>query len=407
MDVGDLALWLLVLVAVHGLLVFHVAWVGLVKTRRWLMGRRNSFRDPGPGFALAGAPPSVAFLVAAHNEERTIGPCIESILAQTVPSSEIIVIDDASTDGTASVVERYRARGVRLIRLMANRGKTSAIEIGLEATRARFVAITDADSLVDARYLEHVLPHFEDAEVAAVAGRVDSLPQSWVTAARQVEYMIAIEVDRHAESEMSALLVLPGVSTTYRTSVLREMGFERDTIAEDIDLTFRLHRAGRQMRLERDATVRTSDPLTLKDYYRQVRRWDNDFWLTIVKHRAMIGRTRFGIVSFPLTAAATLVHSVIVLGVPLYLLVARPGMLPYYIIGQLAWDAALAVTAALLYRRWDVLWACASRYPTRVLSRISSPWAFARVLAGKPLRTWRKLERRSTASLQLQQAMAR
>lgn len=393
-DTFDTLLYVTVVFATLGPLVFHggvLGWTTLVRRLR-RQGAAAPTRAPPP------TPPlTLAYIVPVYNDARTIGPCIESILAQTRRPDEIIVVDDGSTDPSAPIVASYRHRGVRLVQLERNSGKTSAIEAGLRVCTSDLVAITDSDSLVDPRYVEETIRAFADPDVSAVAGDIESLPHTWVTAARQVDYMMNLKVQKPAEERIGCLFVLPGVSTTYRRCVLLKMGFERDTIAEDIDLTFRLHAARLAMRFNPRALVRTSDPPTLTSYFRQIVRWDTDIWTVVLKHRRQLGRSAFGTVGFPLMMLFHVASMLLVLGVPIYLAFTWPRALPFYYLWQVIWDGAIAAIAALIYRRKDVLWATLSRFPTRVLARIATLVALGRILVGRPLRAWTKLERRTTA----------
>ncbi|HEV6953789.1 MAG TPA: glycosyltransferase, partial [Promicromonospora sp.] len=67
-------------------------------------------------------PPLVSIILPVHNDETWIGNALDSCLRQTNEQFEVICVDDASTDGTAAVVEGYQARDerVRLIRLEQN-----------------------------------------------------------------------------------------------------------------------------------------------------------------------------------------------------------------------------------------------------------------------------------------------
>lgn len=391
---GNLLLFVLILLATSGLTLLHLLIaVGVSGYRRLRHGKQPVRVDEpeAPGT-------TVAFLVAVYNDELTIGPCVESILAQTRKPDQVIVVDDGSTDRTPEVLEGLRARGVTVVRMPQNGGKTRALEQGLQHVTSELVAITDADSIVHADYLKHMVPRFNDAEVAGVGGAVESIPHTWVTAARQVEYLITLKIDRRAEDEMGALLVLPGVSSTYRTRVLREMGFEHDTIAEDFDLTFRMHKAGHKLSMEARALVYTSDPPTLKAYQRQLVRWYTDLWITVGKHRDMWGRKVFGAIEVPWLALNMIVYSVFVLGVPVYLLIVAPERLPVLLVWELLADLALTLIAFAVYRRGDVLWAALSRFPTRFIARWTTLWTLGRVLAGRPGKAWAKLERRGTAA---------
>lgn len=87
-------------------------------------------------------------VVPAYNEERTIGSVLKDIecvdLSAFRVTKEVIVVDDGSTDTTASVVERA-GRGVRLIRCARRGGKGSAVRMAIEHSDADFVIIQDAD----------------------------------------------------------------------------------------------------------------------------------------------------------------------------------------------------------------------------------------------------------------------
>ncbi len=90
-------------------------------------------------------PPLVSVLMAAYNAEAFIRSALDSLLEQTLRDIEVIVVDDASTDATAGIVEASDDPRVRLIRLPVNRGVATARNAALQAARGRFVAIMDAD----------------------------------------------------------------------------------------------------------------------------------------------------------------------------------------------------------------------------------------------------------------------
>jgi glycosyltransferase involved in cell wall biosynthesis len=86
----------------------------------------------------------VSIIVPAYNEENTIEVVLSRLLkvCQSLPSCEIIVIDDGSTDGTAERVERFRS--VRLVR-QKNQGKGAALRTGLRVSKGNIIVIQDAD----------------------------------------------------------------------------------------------------------------------------------------------------------------------------------------------------------------------------------------------------------------------
>lgn len=91
----------------------------------------------------------VAVIIPVHNGEKTIGRALASVLTQTHTHLEVIVVDDASSDGTAAAVERVGDDRVTLIRLTTNVGHSEARNIGMRAARSAFISYLDADDWWD------------------------------------------------------------------------------------------------------------------------------------------------------------------------------------------------------------------------------------------------------------------
>jgi glycosyltransferase involved in cell wall biosynthesis len=107
------------------------------------------------GEPRAAAEPSVAAVIPVYNGAAFIADAIESVLAQTHPVAECIVVDDGSTDATAEVARAFGDR-VRLIQ-QANAGVSAARNRGAAASGARYVAFLDADDAWAPRKLERQL----------------------------------------------------------------------------------------------------------------------------------------------------------------------------------------------------------------------------------------------------------
>src|SRR5690242_11942220 len=85
-------------------------------------------------------------IVPVRNGVRFIREGIDSALQQLAPDDEIVVIDDASTDGTLSVLNRMQDRRIRVL-AGSGRGVSSARNIGLAAASGTFIAFLDHDDL--------------------------------------------------------------------------------------------------------------------------------------------------------------------------------------------------------------------------------------------------------------------
>jgi len=111
----------------------------------------------GPATSIVGSAsaPLVSLCVSAHNYGRFLAACIDSILAQSYPGIECIVVDDGSTDETGEVLARYADR-IRIERHAVAQGQLAAMVTGFRLAQGQFVSFVDAD---DYLYPDFVLAH--------------------------------------------------------------------------------------------------------------------------------------------------------------------------------------------------------------------------------------------------------
>lgn len=99
--------------------------------------------------------PDVSVVIPCYRCSATVGRAVASVFAQSQPPLEVIVVDDASNDGTAAVLEQLaREPRVRVISLARNGGAAAARNAGWDAARGEFVAFLDADDAWHPRKLE-------------------------------------------------------------------------------------------------------------------------------------------------------------------------------------------------------------------------------------------------------------
>lgn len=116
--------------------------------------------------------PDVTFVIAAYNAERFLRRSVESALAQTGLTVEVIVVDDKSSDQTLAVAQSLASETVRVIALAKNRGPGGARNAGFAAARGRWIAVLDADDTVMPGRLARMIALAEDRGAVAV---VDNL----------------------------------------------------------------------------------------------------------------------------------------------------------------------------------------------------------------------------------------
>ena len=118
--------------------------------------------------------PLVSVIVPAYNEARTIGEIIAQIRSAPLGlPREIIVVDDASRDATATIVETLAGHGdgdLRLLRHPVNRGKGAALRTGLTAARGDIVVVQDADLEYDPRDYPRLLEPILEGHADVVFG---------------------------------------------------------------------------------------------------------------------------------------------------------------------------------------------------------------------------------------------
>ena len=239
------------------------------------------------------ARPRIDVLVAAYNEAPVIARTVASLLASRGVDARVIVVDDGSIDGTGDEVQAAFGSDprVRLAR-KPNGGKASALNLALSMSDAAVVVGVDADTQLAPDALALLARWFADPAVGAVAGNVKvGNRRNLVTRWQSVEYVTSQNVDRRAMSRLNAITVVPGAVGAYRAEALRAVGgYRSDTLAEDMDLTWRLRRAGWTLVNERDARAYTEAPETLGALFRQRFRWSFGTLQCLWKHRSALFR---------------------------------------------------------------------------------------------------------------------
>ncbi len=102
--------------------------------------------------------PLVSVIVPAYNTASVLLECVESILGQTYPRIEVIVVDDGSTDGTAGLCESLVARDQRIkVFHGKNRGQAFARNLGVKKSKGEYIAFVDSDDVVAPIFIEALM----------------------------------------------------------------------------------------------------------------------------------------------------------------------------------------------------------------------------------------------------------
>lgn len=223
--------------------------------------------------------PAVTLLIAAYNEEESIGRTLSSVAALDYPGSiTTIVIDDGSTDRTREVVEEAAAAraDVRLLRA-EHGGKAAALCVGLAEVATEYVVTIDADTWMHRQSLKRLMSRFvsDPSNTAAVAGcvLVRNSRENLISRMEEWDYFLAIASVKRQQALYQGTLVAQGAFSAYRTDAVREVDGWPTVIGEDIVLTWALIEAGYRIGFEPTAASFTDVPVTLASFARQRKRW--------------------------------------------------------------------------------------------------------------------------------------
>ena len=129
--------------------------------------------------------PAVTVLVTVYNGSRYVAESVGSVLAQTMPNFELLIIDDASTDHSLKIVREFEDPRIRLLVHEKNRGIHDTLNHGMAEAKAPLMAIMDQDDIAQPTRLERQLEHFSNNPNMLVCGTAietfgDNPGPSWV-----------------------------------------------------------------------------------------------------------------------------------------------------------------------------------------------------------------------------------
>lgn len=194
---------------------------------------------------------SIACLVPAHNEARSIAKTIETLLAQSTPFDLIVILSNGSTDATVDIARTYESQGVVVEDLpKLEHKKVSALNFGWAkyCRDASLVVTVDADTELEPDAVDKWMKEFEDILLAGSQAKFTMRGKNLLTRLQKAEY--ALGIDRSLKRKKTTILA--GASSCYRNRYLkrvmesdeREGPWSYDSAVEDFELTYRLRAMG-------------------------------------------------------------------------------------------------------------------------------------------------------------------
>jgi cellulose synthase/poly-beta-1,6-N-acetylglucosamine synthase-like glycosyltransferase len=287
--------------------------------------------------------PPVSVLAPAFNEEANVVENVRSLLMLDYPNFEVILINDGSRDRTLGrLVDAFdlrrsarcfeytlRCKPVRgiyespiypnlVVVDKENGGKADALNAGLDVSFYPLFCAIDADSILEPDALLRLVRPFIDAPGVTIAaggvvrvangceihgGRVHQvrLPVRALPLIQIVEYLRAFLFGRMGWSTGNTLLVISGAFGLFeKRAAVQAGGYATDSVGEDMELVVRMHRQRREQRqpyrigFVPDPICWTEVPVSFRVLRRQRTRWQRGLIDTLIRHRTMIGRPRYG-----------------------------------------------------------------------------------------------------------------
>ncbi len=242
--------------------------------------------------------PSVTIVVPCFNEERTLAGTIKSLLALEYPRTKlsILVVDDGSRDGTLAVANNFKNNKQVEIVSKENGGKYTALNLGIEHSKADIIGCLDADSSVATDALIESVKRFEsDPSIMAVVPvmKVQN-PRNLLELMQAVEYTFGIFYKKMFDN-LSAISVLPGPFSLYRKEVFEKIGpFKHAHNTEDMEMAWRMHAHHLPIANAHTAVVYTKVPSTVRALIKQRSRWSQGFLDNSKDYHKMYFNPQFG-----------------------------------------------------------------------------------------------------------------
>lgn len=350
----------------------------------------------------------MSVVVPAYNEGKVLAACIDSILRDTYPRKEIILVDDGSSDDTLAVMQRYARLPTVTVIGKANGGKASALNAGIRVAQGEILCFVDADGIFMPQTIHELLLGFDHERVGAVCGNDEPVnidrPQTHLAA---VLTHVGTGFVRRALASINCLPIVSGNLGAFRRSVLEKIGFFREGfIGEDLELTWRVHKGGYRVNFQPHARVYAEVPSTLHSLWKQRVRWARGLLQTAWLHRDMFFNPRYGLFGFflPLNVISMVAVPVLQLVTfALLVLMAALGITSWLnlllVIGFLV-ALTTAAYAIVLDKAWQdlkYLYALPLWFPYSLMMNLVTLWALVLEISRQESK-WNKLERTGTVT---------
>lgn len=291
--------------------------------------------------------PTLSIIIPAHNEEKYIGSCIQSILsAEYQNKKEIIVINDGSKDGTGMIASSFS--GVKVL-TTNHLGKSKAMNEAIKCAKNEVIVVVDGDTEIEKDALMHLVHPLKDPAVGAVGGVVKVRNKKKIfTWFQNIEYLYSSFFNSLCD-KINANIFTPGPISAFRKNLIDELGgFNTSVFLEDVDMALRLVKKGYKIRIAEKAAVRTNVPNSISSWSLQRRRWMKGGIEMVKNHKDMLFNKKYGASGFyPLPILSYWYFHSIIMGIVLLFQIVG-GYYQYF----LAYGEMFSINVFLYFFYW-------------------------------------------------------
>ncbi len=214
-------------------------------------------------------PPKISAVVPTYNSEKIIKECLDSLIAQTHPFDEIIIVDNASTDRTREIINNYPFKKILLEK---NMERCVSRNTGWRAAKNELVAIIENDSVYDKNWVEKALECIENGADAVVDRRAVYKPSTFISRMNDEFFNVRMLKNKYE----------PYSAWVFKKRILEELGgYDEGQVGfEDMELGRRLLKRGYRIAYQPEAlSCHAGEPATLKQELK--RSW----WFGVRAHK--------------------------------------------------------------------------------------------------------------------------
>ena len=239
--------------------------------------------------------PGVTVLIPCRDEETSIEQVVRMVAASHYPNLDILVIDDASTDGSRDRVQRLQAElpNLRLLALARNMGKARALNLGALASTSEYLMCLDADAMLDEQAIRWMVCDLEsNPRVGAVTGNPRVINRTTLVSRVQVgEFSAIVGMIKRTQRLLGRVYTVSGVCSCFRRVAVHEVGYwSSDTVTEDVDISWKLQLAYWGILYEPRAVCWILVPETVRGLWQRRLRWARGGIEAAATHRRAIGQ---------------------------------------------------------------------------------------------------------------------